>query len=110
MNMKGVGMSDIESKIDRLLEDAQQLRDELVLKANLGVAEAKDELDKFDDQYKLFKLKGKEIADVAGDSAEEIRIAAEMGIHANSKEDLSTAFELAGEEIKKGYERIKKLI
>ena len=102
-------MNDIQSKIDNLLEDAQQLRDELVLKANLGVAEAKDELDEFDDTYELFKVKAKEIAGVAGDTAEELRIVAEMGIKADSKDDLSAALDLAGEEMKKGYERIKKL-
>ncbi len=102
-------MDDIQSKIDSLLEDAQQLRDELVLKANLGVAEAKDELDEFDDTYELFKVKAKEVAGVAGDTAEELRIVAEMGIKADSKDDLSAALDLAGEEMKKGYERIKKL-
>ena len=103
-------MDDIQSKIDSLLEDAQQLRDELVLKANLGVAEAKDELDEFDDTYELFKVKAKEVAGVAGDTAEELRIVAEMGIKADSKDDLSAALDLAGEEMKKGYERIKKLL
>lgn len=105
-------MNETQAKIDKLLEDAQQLRDELVLKANLGAADAKDELDKLDldDKYETFKATMKEIGDVAGDTAEELQIAAKMGIHADSKEDLHTALELAGEEIKKGYERIKKLL
>ncbi len=108
-NIKGEKVSDIQKKVDTLLEDAQQLRDELVLKANLGVAEAKDELEQFDDQYELFKVKAKEVGDVAGDTAEELRIIAEMGIKADSKDDLSAALDLAGEEMKKGYLRIKKL-
>ena len=103
-------MNETQNKIDKLLEDAQQLRDELVLQANLGAADAKDELDKFDDKYKIFKATMKKIGDVAGDTAEELKVAAGMGIKADSKEDLSSALDLAGEEIKKGYERIKKLL
>ncbi len=105
-------MNETQDKINKLLEDAQQLRDELVVKANLGVADAKDELDKLDldDKYETFKATMKEMGDVAGDTAEELKIAASMGIHADSKEDLSTALELMGEEIKEGYERIKKLL
>ncbi|HFU77339.1 MAG TPA: hypothetical protein ENL02_01890 [Epsilonproteobacteria bacterium] len=103
-------MSELESKIDQWLEEAQTLRDELAVKANLGVAEAKDELGKLDEQMEDLKSKGKQIANMAGDTAQELRIAAEMGIKSDSKEDLTTALELAGEEIKKGYERIKKLL
>ena len=103
-------MSGTQSKIDQILEEAQKLRDELVVKANLGVAEAKDGLDDLDEKFEQFKATSKQIADVAGDTAEELRIAAEMGIKSDSKEDLSTALELAGEEIRKGYERIKNLL
>ena len=105
-------MNETQDKIDKLLEDAQQLRDELILKANLGAADAKDELDKLDldDKYETFKATMKEMGDVAGDTAEELKIAASMGIHADSKKDLTTALELMGEEIKEGYERIKKLL
>ncbi len=103
-------MSGTQSKIDQILEEVQKLRDELAVKANLGVAEAKDGLDDLDDKFEQFKVTSKQIADVAGDTAEELRIAAEMGIKSDSKEDLSTALELAGEEIKKGYEQIKKLL
>jgi len=105
-------MNETQAKIDKLLEDAQQLRDELVVKANLGVADAKDELDKLDldDKYETFKATMKEMGDVTGDTAEELQVAAKMGIHADSKEEIYAALELAGEEIKKGYERIKKLL
>ena len=57
-----------------------------------------------------YSVLSKRIADAAGDTAEELRIAAEMGIHADSKEDLHTVLELAAEEVKKGYEKIKKII
>jgi hypothetical protein len=103
-------MKESESKLDQLLEEAQKLRDELALKASLGVADAKDELEELDEKMEHLKAKSIQIADVAGDTAEQLKIAASMGIKADSKEDLEAAMELAGEEIKKGYERIKKLI
>jgi len=100
----------MRNKIDDLLEETTQLRDELAVQANLGKAEAKDALEKLEPQLDLFKEKSQKIADVAGDSAAQISIAAEMGIKADSKEELSIALELAADELKKGYEKIKKLL
>lgn len=103
-------MSDTRSKIDTLMDEARQLRDELALKANLSAAEAEDELEKLNGHYELFKAKSKEIFAVADDSADELKIAAELGISADNKEDLLTALELAAEEIKESYTKIKKLV
>lgn len=103
-------MSNTQSTIDTLIEEAQKLHDEITLKANLGAADAGDELSKLNDKYELFKAKSKEIFDVADDSADELKIAAELGIKADSKEDLMTALQLAAEEIKESYAKIKKLV
>ena len=103
-------MSNTQSTIDTLIEEAQKLHDEITLKANLGAADAGDELSKLNDKYELFKAKSKEIFDVADDSADELKIAAELGIKADSKEDLMTALQLAAEEIKESYTKIKKLV
>jgi hypothetical protein len=103
-------LSNTQSKIDTLIDDARQLRDELTLKANLGAADAEDELAKLNGRYELFKVKSKEIFAVADDSADELKIAAELGIDAKSKEDVMTALELAAEEIKESYAKIKKLV
>jgi len=97
-------------KIDSILNDTKQLSDELQLKLNLGKAELKDEFDGLESAYDLLKSKVKKIADVAGDSVEELQIAAELGIKGDSKEDRDTALELAAAELKEGYEKIKKLL
>ncbi len=103
-------MSNTQSTIDTLIEEAQKLHDEIALKANLGVADAGDELSKLNDKYELFKAKSKEIFDVADDSADELKIAAELGISADSKEDVMTALQLAAEEIKESYKKIQKIV
>ncbi|HIQ46160.1 MAG TPA: hypothetical protein EYH57_00920 [Sulfurovum sp.] len=100
----------MNKKIDALLNDITALRDELILKANLGQAEAKEELDKLDPILDNLKLKSQKIADVAGDSAQELKVAAELGMDADSKEDLQTALELATDELKKSYEKVKNLL
>jgi len=103
-------MNNTQSTIDTLIEEAQRIRDEIALKANLGAADAGDELSKLNDKYELFKAKSKEIFDVADDSADELKIAAELGISADSKEDVMTALQLAAEEIKESYKKIQKIV
>ena len=103
-------MSNTQSTIDTLIEEAQRIRDEIALKANLGAADASDELSKLNDKYELFKAKSKEIFDVADDSADELKIAAKLGISADSKEDVMTALQLAAEEIKESYKKIQKIV
>ncbi len=103
-------MGNMQDTIDTIIDETRQLRDELTLKANLGVADAGDELEKLNDKYELFKAKSKEIFAVADDSADELKIAAELGIKAENKEDVMTALELAAEEIKESYKRIQDLV
>jgi hypothetical protein len=102
-------MNEIQENINKAMKEAQRIRDELALKANLGAADAGDEFAKLNDKYELFKAKSQKIFDVAGDSTDELKIAAEMGIHAKSKEDVLTALELAAEEIKYSYQKIQNL-
>ena len=103
-------MNNTQSSIDTVIEEAQRLRDELTLKANLGAADASDELSKLNDKYELFIAKSKEIFAVADDSADELKIAAELGIMADSKEDVMTALQLAAEELKESYKKIKNIV
>ena len=103
-------MSNTQAKIDSVIAEAQKIRDELALKANLGAADAGDQLEKLNDKYELFKEKSKKIFDVADGSADELKIAAELGISADSKEDVMTALALAAEEIKDSYKKIQNLI
>lgn len=98
-----------KSNLDIILDEAKTLRDTLQVQANLAKAEAEDDYDALEAEYESFIAKSKKIADAAGDSLEELSVAAELGFAADSKEDLDTALELAAEEIKKGYEKIKKI-
>jgi len=96
--------------IEEILADAQTLRDELALQIHLGATEAKEEFEKLEPHLNKFKQKTKEIADAAGDTAKELAIAAELGIKANSGEDLKAALKLTAEELKEGFEKIRKTL
>ena len=96
--------------MDNLLNDLQQLKDELTIKAKLGAAEAQDELKKLEPVYNDLKEKTSRIADVAGDTASELKAATELGIDAESTEDVQTALELAAEQLKHSYSKIKEII
>ena len=103
-------MDAIQENITKAITEAERIRDELALKASLGAADAEDEFAKLNGKYEIFKAKSQKIFDVADDSADELKIAAEMGIKADSKEDVMTALELAAEEIKYSYQKIQNLI
>ena len=98
------------NRLETILNEVVEARDVLKLQANLGKAEAKESFSELESKFDNLKAKSEKIAAAAGDTAEELRIAAELGIDAKSKEDLDTTLELAAEEIKKGYDKIKKLL
>lgn len=87
-------MPDSKTKVDEILASLKKQRDELALKIHLGKAEARDEWAKL--ERKLAELKAQ-----AGPM---------KGVAAETAKNVGSAFELAGEEIKKGYDRIRKLI
>lgn len=99
-----------KNNLDSILDEVKTLRDTINVHANLAKAEAEDDYNELEAKYEKFVAKSKKISNAAGDTLEELRVATELGIDADSKEDLDTALELAGEEIKKGYEKIKKMI
>ena len=103
-------MNEIQENINKAITEAQKIRDELALKASLGAADAEDEFAKLNEKYEHFKSKVGKIFDVADDSAEELKIAAELGIKADNKEDVLTALELAAEELKYSYQKIQNLV
>ncbi len=98
------------NKLESMLADLQQLKDELTLKANLGTAEAKTELEKLEPLYNSLRNKTEKIVSVAGDTASELKAAAELGIDANSTDEVETALELAGEQLRNSYDKIKKIL
>jgi len=97
-------------KMNEMLDDLAQLKDELVLKANLGQAEASEELEKLEPVYNELKAKLEKIGDVAGDTASELKAAAELGIDAKSSDDIDIALELAGDNLKSAYSKIKNIL
>jgi hypothetical protein len=99
-----------KDKIDNLINELKQLKDELTVKANLGMAEAQDELKKLEPIFDELKEKAEKIADVAGDSVSEIKAAAELGIDAKSSDEVNTALKLAAEELKNAYGKIKNIL
>jgi len=87
-------MPDFPENIDELLNDLKQLRDELKLQIHLGKAEAKDEWDKLEEKWQDLKDRSRDIGEATDESAQ----------------DVGTAMELVVDELKKGYERIRKLL
>ncbi|SFV53230.1 hypothetical protein MNB_SV-6-41 [hydrothermal vent metagenome] len=98
------------NKIDEIVEDLQRLKDELAVKANLGIKEAQEELEKLEPHYETFKDRVAKVADVAGDTASQLKTAAELGIDAKSSDDLKATLELTGEELKKSFSKIKDIL
>jgi hypothetical protein len=87
-------MADTRQQIDKLIETLKRERDELALKMHLGKAEAMDEWEKLEKKLAELTAQARPVGGVIGDTAKNV----------------GSALELAGEEIKKGYERIRKLL
>lgn len=87
-------MADTKKRIDEMLETLKRQRDELALKIHLGKADAKVEWDKLEKKLAELKAQAGPVGGAVGDTAKNV----------------GSALELAGEEIKKGYDRIRKLL
>ena len=87
-------MTDRETDLDELLEKLKQGRDELNVKIHLGKAEAKDLWHETEDKWRHLRSQLDEINDDTGDVAK----------------DVGAAAMLIAEEIKEGYERLKKML
>lgn len=86
-------MTDGKGKFEELKTAIEQLRDEINVKAHLGKLEAKEALEDLEKKWHSLKGQYKPVADEAGNTAHKTRLA--LGVVA--------------EEIKQGYERIRKL-
>ena len=82
-------MTENPSKLESLLQDVEQLRDEIALKLKLGAADAKDEWERLEQRWKEFSRK------------------AELS---RTAEGLDEALSHLGGELKAGYERLKKAL
>ncbi|MEA3468306.1 MAG: hypothetical protein U9R57_08810 [Thermodesulfobacteriota bacterium] len=90
-------MTDETSKLDEMKASIEQLRDEIKLKAHLGKEDAIDEWEKLDKKWNSFLEQYKPVAE---DVAEEAGKAAG---------NAGAALRIAADELKAGYERIRKL-
>ena len=86
-------MTESIEQFEKIKTSVEQLRDEIKLKAHLGKAEAKEELEELERKWHSFLAEHKPLIDEAG------KTAAKAG----------SALALVGEELKAGYERMRKL-
>lgn len=87
-------MTGSKEKIEEILKDLTRRRDEITLKLHLGKAEAKEEWEKLEKKWQAAKAQSKTLAGVVGESAQNV----------------ASALELTLGELKKGYERVKKML
>ena len=87
-------MADAREQLTRSAEQLKRQRDELRVKLHLGKADAKDEWARLERQWEELKPKLEAARQEAGKTAESV----------------GSALSVAVEELKKGYERIRKLL
>jgi glycogen operon protein len=86
-------MSERRTKMEQLVRQLEQERDELRLKLHLGKAEARDEWEKIEGQWEQLRPRISEMSRALGETAENVAAAAEM----------------MAEEIRSGYQRLRRL-
>ena len=87
-------MSGRMDEVKKLVEALKQQRDELKLKIHLAKADASDEWTKAEERWKRLKAKTEIFREEAGESSKEVTAAAKLLV----------------DEIKRGYERIRKTL
>ena len=80
-------------ELQKLLDKLATQRDELAVRAHLAKLEAQEEWGELEGKLEALRAKVGQAADVAGDAAE----------------DVAAAARLLGEEIARGYERLRRL-
>lgn len=85
-------MGDIKERIDEMIDDLKQERDELELKLKLAKLEANEEWIKLEAKIAKLEAKAKELG----------------GVTAEASHDIGAAAKLLGEEIRDGLKKIAK--
>lgn len=91
-------MTDWGKRIDDLIDSLKQQRDELEVQMHLGKLEARDEWERMEKKWNHL------LAEAEANS-KPLRGAVE-----ESAKDVGTALEQVGEELKNGYERIRRSV
>lgn len=87
-------MASAREEIEKLAQQLERERDELRLKASLGKMEARDEWEKLEKRWESLKSKAPQVRE-------------ELDATAGG---LAAALKKAGEEIRDGYARLRKLL
>jgi hypothetical protein len=87
-------MPETRRKIEDVLAALKSQRDELALQMHLGKADAKDEWQRLEKAFAALTARMKPVGDVVGETAGEV----------------GSAIELAAEELKKGFDRVRGLL
>lgn len=92
--MKNEIAENAKKEVEKMLEQVKQERDEIMLKAHLFQADAKDEWHKVDKQWEHFKSKAGQVGNEAK----------------GASGDVAAAAKLLGEEIMRSFQRIRKTL
>lgn len=87
-------MAEMREEIERAIKQLEQQRDELRLKLHLGKAEAREEWDKLERQWEHLRARLPQLRAALSDTTTEV----------------GAALKLTAEEIRRGYERLRKLL
>jgi hypothetical protein len=80
--------------VDEVVASLERMRDELKLKIHLAAADARSEWEELEKKWSHLRSKAGVVGRVAGDAAG----------------DVGEAVELLGKELKRGYERLRKVV
>jgi predicted glycosyltransferase len=85
---------DYKRELQKALDYLRQQRDEINVKLHLGQKDLQDEMQVLEKQWQDFRQRSEHVLETADESAE----------------DVSQALKLLGEEIKAGFEKIRKAL
>ncbi len=85
-------MDDLKKRIDEMVNDLKQQRDELQVKLHLAKLEAGEEWERVEAQLAKLEAKAKELGSATADASQ----------------DVAAAAKLLGEEIRDGFKKIAK--
>lgn len=85
-------MTTIKENLQKLLAELKQERDEIALRIHLAKAEARDEWQKLETKWEKLNEDYQPVKDALGESAKEV----------------AASLKIVGEELKKGFERVRK--
>jgi hypothetical protein len=87
-----MNIEQMKDRSEKMLKELKMERDDLKVKLHLLSMDAKEEWNELENKYEKFKAKASEVADVAEDSAG----------------DVVEALKLVGDELREGYNRIRR--